>query len=257
MSAGFPPYTLRSVLRAHSRTSRRNYSSRDYSSRTLNRASTHPRTRHQSLLYHPTSATDQQATQGLWQYTTLSNRRVGDRRWRGCCGARDGPPAGRNVHYIGIRRRQEHAEASSEDGGCSRAALMTDQAARGSRSLTGRAFLTFLVALVSSPCTAGYSQCLHNGGGVLRCSVSSGQINQRAGASALASCSAGDEDVCRTACAQTRDPQICDTWFAIKCPEEPSVCQSACHLAHDRVACRGACEAGDQAACIDYFQMTQ
>jgi hypothetical protein len=146
---------------------------------------------------------------------------------------------------------------SSEDGGCSRAALMTDQAARGSRSLTGRAFLTFLVALASSSCTAGYSQCLHNGGGVLRCSVSSGQINQRARASALASCSAGDEDVCRTACAQTRDPQICDTWFAIKCPEEPSVCQSACHLAHDRVACRGACEAGDQAACIDYFQMTQ
>jgi hypothetical protein len=146
---------------------------------------------------------------------------------------------------------------SSEDGGCSRAALMTDQAGRGFRSLTGLAFLTFLVALLSSSCTAGYSQCLHNGGGVLRCSVSSGQINQRASASVLASCSAGDEDVCRKACAQTRDPQICDTWFAIKCPEEPSVCQSACHLAHDRVACRGACEAGDQAACIDYFQMTQ
>jgi hypothetical protein len=105
---------------------------------------------------------------------------------------------------------------SSEDGGCSRAALMTDQAGRGFRSLTGRAFLTFLVALPSSSCTAGYSQCLHNGGGVLRCSVSSGQINQRARASALASCSAGDEDVCRKACAQTRDPQICDTWFATR-----------------------------------------
>src|SRR5258708_35335273 len=97
MSAGFAPYTLRSVLRAHSRTSRRNYSSRDYSSRILSSASTHPRTRHRSLLYHPTSVTDQQATEGRWQYTTLSSRAVGDRRWRGCCGARDGPPAKRNV----------------------------------------------------------------------------------------------------------------------------------------------------------------
>lgn len=93
--------------------------------------------------------------------------------------------------------------------------------------------------------------------GVWSLTATSGQINQRATASALASCSAGDEDICRKTCAQTRDPQICDTWFAIKCPEDPSICQSACHLAHNRVACRGACEAGDQAACIDYFQMAQ
>jgi hypothetical protein len=133
---------------------------------------------------------------------------------------------------------------------------MTDQAGPGFYSLGGQAFLTALIALALSSCAA-YSQCLHNGGGVFACSVSSGQINQRATASTLASCSAGDEKLCRTACAQTRDPQICDMWFAIKCPEEPSVCQSACHFAHDPVACRGACEAGDQAACNDYFQMSQ
>jgi hypothetical protein len=43
MSAGFPPYILRSVLRAHFRTSRRNYSSRDYSSHILSNASPYPK----------------------------------------------------------------------------------------------------------------------------------------------------------------------------------------------------------------------
>lgn len=116
--------------------------------------------------------------------------------------------------------------------------------------------LAALIALALSSCST-YSECLHNGGGAFRCSVSSGRINQRARASILAACSAGDEEVCRRGCGQTRDPQICDTWFTIKCPSDPSVCQSACHLTHDRVACSGACEAGDKAACSDYFQMLQ
>lgn len=124
-------------------------------------------------------------------------------------------------------------------------------------SLRCQAFLAALIALALSSCSTGYSQCLHNGGGVFRCSISSGRINQRASAGILTACSAGDEEVCRTACERTRDPQICDMWFAIKCPTDPAICQSACHLAHDRVACRGACEAGDSAACSDYFQMIQ
>jgi len=138
-----------------------------------------------------------------------------------------------------------------------RDALMTDQARRRLCSLGAQGFLTALIALALSSCGTSYSQCLHNGGGVFRCTVSSGRINQGARASTFAECSAGDEQVCHTACDRTRDPQICDMWFAIKCPTDPSVCQSACHLAHDRVACRGACEAGDQAACTDYFQMVQ
>jgi hypothetical protein len=124
-------------------------------------------------------------------------------------------------------------------------------------SLGGSAFLAALAALVLSSCTTGYTQCLHNGGGAFRCTVSSGQINQKAKANILASCSAGDEDVCRKGCGQTRDAEICEMWFAIKCPQDPSICQSACRLSHDRVACRGACEAGDQAACADYFQTVQ
>jgi hypothetical protein len=129
---------------------------------------------------------------------------------------------------------------------------------KGQRLYSGaRAFLAAFMALTLSSCSGAYSQCLHNGGGAFRCSISSGRINQRAKASTLALCSAGDEEVCRKACSQTRDPQICETWFTIKCPQDRSVCESACHLAHDRVACRGACEAGDQAACTEYFQMTQ
>jgi len=114
--------------------------------------------------------------------------------------------------------------------------------------------LAALMALAISSCTTGYSQCLHNGGGAFRCSVSSRQINQKARSSILTSCSDGDEEACRKGCVQSRDAEICDVWFAIKCPEDPSICQSACHLSHDRAACRGACEAGDQAACTDYFQ---
>jgi hypothetical protein len=148
-----------------------------------------------------------------------------------------------------------HAEAKFGGGGCSRVAPMTDKAGRGFRSLGSRAFLTALVTLALSSCSAGYSQCLHNGGGALPCSVSSEQINQKA--NTLASCSGGDEDLCRTACGQTGDPQICDMWFTIKCPREPSLCRTACHFTHDQVACREACEAGDQAACIDYGQMVQ
>jgi hypothetical protein len=49
------------------------------------------------LLYHPTSATDQQATEGRWQYVPLPSKAVGDRRWRGFWDARDGPLAKRNV----------------------------------------------------------------------------------------------------------------------------------------------------------------
>jgi len=146
---------------------------------------------------------------------------------------------------------------SSEDGGWFRAAMMTHRTGRACRSLTGWAFLVFLVLPASSSCTASYSQCLHNSGGIFRCSVSSRQINLRASASALDSCSAGDEARCQTACAQTRDPEICATWFAIKCPKDPSVCESACHVAHNQAACRGGCEAGDQAACTDYFEITQ
>src|SRR5258708_29873711 len=40
------------------------------------------------LLYHPTSATDQQATEGRWQYVPLPSKAVGDRRWRGYSDAR-------------------------------------------------------------------------------------------------------------------------------------------------------------------------
>ena len=125
------------------------------------------------------------------------------------------------------------------------------------RSMGTRAFLAALIAVALSSCTTGYSQCLHNGGGAFRCSVSSGRINQSARAGILASCSAGNEAACRKGCDQTHDAQICDMWFAIRCPQDPSICQSACRLSHDRVACRGACEAGDQAACTDYFQTVQ
>ena len=134
---------------------------------------------------------------------------------------------------------------------------MTDRARRLLCFLAGRAFPAALVAVVLSSCATSYSQCLHNGGGAFRCTVSSGKINQRANANALALCSAGNEEICRKACGQTRDPEICDTWFTIKCPTDAAVCQSACRLTHDRVACRGACEAGDQTACDDYFQMVQ
>jgi len=125
------------------------------------------------------------------------------------------------------------------------------------RRLGSRSLPVVLIALTLSSCATGYSQCLHNGGGIFRCSVSSKRINQQARASILASCSGGNEAACLKGCDQTRDPQICEMWFAIKCPQDPSVCQSACHLKHDRVACRGACEAGDQAACTDYFQTLQ
>ena len=124
------------------------------------------------------------------------------------------------------------------------AALMTG------KTTFGKAFLMGLMAVALSSCT-GYSQCLHNGGGAFRCTLFQGQINQAAEADILAACGEGDELACQRGCSRMRDQEICDTWFAIKCPRDPSICQSACRLEHDRSACRGACEAGDEAACLD------
>ena len=138
-------------------------------------------------------------------------------------------------------------------GSIGKAALMTEKTERGSCLLGGLAFLMCLIAVALSSCT-GYSQCLHNGGGAFRCTISSRQINQTARANILTACSEGNELACQKGCGQMHDQEICDTWLAIKCPQDLSICQSACHLKHDRVACRGACEAGDKAAC---FEMTE
>lgn len=127
---------------------------------------------------------------------------------------------------------------------------MTEKTARGFCLPLRRTFQMCLIAIVLSSCS-GYSQCLDNGGGAFRCTFSSGQINQTAKAKILAACSAGNELACQTGCGRMRDEEICDTWFAIKCPQDPSICQSACRLEHNPVACRGACEFGDAAACLD------
>jgi hypothetical protein len=127
---------------------------------------------------------------------------------------------------------------------------MSEKTARGFCPLLRLAFLICLIAVALSSCT-GYSQCLQNGGGAFRCTVSSRQINQAARAEISAACGGGDEMACQKGCGRMHDQEICDTWFAIKCPRNPSICQSACRLQHDQVACRGACEAGDEAACLD------
>jgi hypothetical protein len=73
MSADFPLYILRSVLQAQSRTSRKNCSSRDYSSRILSSASTHPaRTSRLALLLPPGNAKGQRAAYGVVMLSGLS-----------------------------------------------------------------------------------------------------------------------------------------------------------------------------------------